>query len=239
MKEEWTSRTALLLGEEAVEKLRASRVAVFGIGGVGGHLAEALVRAGVGQIDLVDDDVISESNLNRQLFATRSAIGKAKVEAAAERLADIAPDCVIRTHKTFFLPEQAGQFDFAAFDYVADAIDTVSGKIGLVLACKAAGTPIISSMGAGNKLDPTRFRVADLYETAVCPLARVMRAELRKRNVEKLKVVYSEEEPIAPRGKMPEELPAGKKTVPGSVSFVPSAVGLIMAGEIVKDLAVL
>ena len=239
MKEEWTSRTALLLGEEAVERLRASRVAVFGIGGVGGHLAEALVRAGVGQIDLVDDDVISESNLHRQLFATRSAIGKAKVEAAAERLADIAPDCVIRTHKTFFLPEQAGQFDFAAFDYVADAIDTVSGKIGLVLACKAAGTPIISSMGAGNKLDPTRFRVADLYETAVCPLARVMRAELRKRNVEKLKVVYSEEEPIAPRGEMPEELPAGKKTVPGSVSFVPSAVGLIMAGEIVKDLAVL
>ena len=239
MTPEWTSRTALLLGEDAVEKLRGSRVAVFGIGGVGGHLAEALVRAGVGQIDLVDDDTVSESNLNRQLFATRSAIGKAKVEAAKERLSDIAPDCVIRTHRTFFLPETAGQFDFAAFDYVADAIDTVSGKIGLVLASQAAGTPIISSMGAGNKLDPTAFRVADIYDTAVCPLARVMRAELRKRGVEHLKVVYSEETPCPPKGEMPAELPAGKKAVPGSVSFVPSAVGLIMAGEIVKDLAAL
>ena len=239
MTPEWTSRTALLLGEDAVERLRAARVAVFGIGGVGGHLAEALVRAGVGQIDLVDHDTVSESNLNRQLFATRKAIGKAKVEAAKERLCDIAPDCVIRTHETFFLPETAGQFDFAAFDYVADAIDTVSGKIGLVLACKAAGTPIISSMGAGNKLDPTAFRVADIYETAVCPLAKVMRAELRKRGVEHLKVVYSEETPCVPKGEVPAELPAGKKTVPGSVSFVPSVVGLIMAGEIVKDLTVL
>lgn len=236
MSKEWLSRTELLLGTDAVEKLQSSRVAVFGVGGVGGHLAEALVRSGIGQIDLIDNDTVSESNLNRQLFATRSAIGRPKVEVAKERLSDIAPDCVIRTHQTFFLPEQAEAFDFGAFDYVADAIDTVKGKIGLVMACRAAGTPIICSMGAGNKLDPTRFEVSDISKTSVCPLARVMRLELKKRGVTDLKVVYSKEPPIAPHGAMPEQLPVGKKSVPGSVAFVPSAVGLILAGEIVKDL---
>lgn len=228
------SRTELLLGREAMEKLASARVAVFGIGGVGGHAAEALVRSGIGQIDLIDGDVVTESNLNRQIFAARSTLGMKKVDAARARLSDIRPECVIRTFPTFFLPEKTADFDFSVYRYVVDAIDTVAGKIGLVLACRAAGTPIICSMGAGNKLDASAFRTADLYETKVCPLARVMRAELKKRGVEHLKVVYSEEPPIAPRGK-PEE--SAGKTAPGSTAFVPPAAGLILAGEVIRDIA--
>ena len=230
------TRTEWLLGKDAVSRLRSARVAVFGLGGVGGHCAEALVRAGVGRLDLIDNDTVSESNLNRQLFATYSTLGMPKVEAAKLRLADIAPECGIVTHEVFFLPETAGTFDFSEYDYVVDAIDTVSGKLGLVMACRQAGTPIISSMGAGNKLDPTAFRVADIYDTKVCPLAKVMRAELKKRGVEKLKVVYSEEVPVVPEIPEGAELPAGKKVVPGSVSFVPSVAGLILAGEVIKDI---
>ena len=235
MNDGWLVRTEWLLGKDAVMRLQNARVAVFGLGGVGGHCAEALVRAGVGSIDLIDNDVVSESNLNRQLFATRSTLGMKKVEAAKLRLSDIAPDCNIQTHDLFFLPEVALEFDFSKYDYVVDAIDTVSGKIGLVLGCRQVGVPIISSMGAGNKLDPVAFRVADIYETKVCPLAKVMRCELKKRGVDKLKVVYSEENPIAPQDVPASLLPAGKKVVPGSVSFVPSVVGLIIAGEVIKD----
>ena len=230
------SRTELLLGAEAMTRLRASRVAVFGIGGVGGHAAEALVRSGVGAIDLVDSDQVSVSNLNRQLFALHSTIGMDKVDAAKARLLDINPDLVIHTHKCFFLPETAGQFDFAAYDYILDCIDTVTGKLQLAEAAHAAGTPIISSMGAGNKLDPTAFEVADIYETAVCPLARIMRKELRRRGIPALKVVYSREEAIEP-AETAEPDRQGRRSVPGSVAFVPSVAGLIMAGEVVKALS--
>ncbi|MBQ9686308.1 MAG: tRNA threonylcarbamoyladenosine dehydratase [Oscillospiraceae bacterium] len=243
------SRTQLLLGPEAMEKLAGSRVAVFGIGGVGGYTVEALVRSGVGQLDLIDDDRVCLTNINRQIIATRKTVGQYKVDAAAERIAQINPKCIVNTYKTFYLPETADQFDFSAYDYVVDAIDTVSGKIQLVLAAQAAGTPIISSMGAGNKLDPTAFRVADIYETSVCPLARVMRRELKKRDVKKLKVVYSQEKPMRPLEDMSISCrtncicPPGTKRhctdrrdIPGSVSFVPSVVGLIIAGEVVKDL---
>ena len=220
-------RTALLLGEEKLEKLAGSRVAVFGVGGVGGYVVEALARGGIGALDLIDNDVICLSNLNRQIIALHSTIGMAKVDAAAQRIADINPECIVRRHKCFYLPQNRAEFDFASYDYVVDAIDTVTAKIDLILAAKEAGVPVISAMGCGNKLDPTRFEVADLSETTMDPLARVMRRELKKRGVLHVKVVYSKEPAIRPR----EE---GR--TPGSVSFVPSAAGLVIAGEVIRDL---
>ena len=222
------SRTALLMGEAAVSRLAGSRVAVFGVGGVGGYAVEALARSGVGSLDLIDNDTVAPSNLNRQIIALHSTIGRSKVDVAAERVLDINPAITVHRHKCFFLPETADQFDFRAYDYVIDAIDTVSGKLEIILRCREAGVPVISCMGAGNKLDPTRFRVADIYQTKVCPLARAMRGLLKKKGVEKLKVVYSEEEAIQPAG--------GGRT-PASVAFVPSVAGLILAGEVIKDLA--
>ena len=230
------SRTALLLGAEAMERLKAARVIVFGLGGVGGHACEALVRSGIGAIDLVDDDQVSESNRNRQLFATRSTIGLDKTEAARQRLLDINPELRVTTHKCFFLPETADRFDFTQYDYIVDAIDTVTGKLALAEAADHAGTPIISSMGAGNKLDPTAFEVTDINKTSVCPLARIMRKELRRRGVKKLKVVYSKEDAMTPL-EQPEPDREGRRSVPGSVAFVPSVAGLILAGEVIKDLA--
>ena len=233
-------RTAMMLGERGVANLTKSRVIVFGVGGVGGHLCDALARAGVGAIDLVDHDIVSLSNVNRQMVALHSTVGRPKVEAMADRIRDINPDCRVTTHDCFYLPEEADRFDFSAYDYVADAIDTVKAKIDLVLRAKAAGTPIICAMGAGNKLDPTRFEVADLAKTSVCPLAKVMRVELRKRGVEHLKVVYSREEPVTPPMDAPTppiDENGNPKRAPGSVSFVPAVMGLIMAGEIIRDLA--
>ena len=228
------ARTELLLGPESMERIRRARVAVFGLGGVGGHLAEALARSGVGALDLIDSDTVSPTNLNRQTFALRSTVGMLKTDAATARLLDINPGLTVRTFPILYLPETAEQFDFTQYDYVADAIDTVSGKISLVLQAKQAGTPIICAMGAGNKLDPTAFRVEDLSRTSVCPLARVMRTELRKRGVEHLKVVYSQEQARRPRE---TDEPSEKRQIPGSTAFVPSVMGLIMAGEIIKDLA--
>lgn len=225
--DETFSRTAILLGDEALERLKASRVAVFGIGGVGGHAAEALARSGVGALDLIDHDTVSPSNLNRQIVALRSTVGRKKVEVMAERIADINPNVNVRIHDTFYLPETAHLFDFSAYDYVVDAIDTVTGKIALVEQAKAVGTPIICAMGAGNKTDPTAFRVADISQTKVCPLAKVMRVELRKRGITDVKVVYSEEPPLVPL----------QEGAPGSLAFVPSAAGLMMAGEVVLHLA--
>ena len=240
------SRTRLLLGQQGIDRLRAARVAVFGVGGVGGYVVEALARSGVGALDLIDDDKVCLSNLNRQIIATRSTLGMYKVDAAAARVRDIDPEIVVRTYKTFYTPETADQFDFTQYSYVVDAIDTVSGKLALVMQARAAGVPVICSMGAGNKLDPTRFEVADLYETSVCPLARVMRAECRKRGIDHLKVVYSKEPPMAPRPEeamtagTPDSSPARpgapKKRAPGSNAFVPSAAGLIIAGQVVCDL---
>ena len=219
----WYDRTSLVLGEDAVERLGKARVAVFGVGGVGGYIVEALARSGVGNLDLFDKDIVDITNLNRQIIALRSNIGRDKVDVAKERVLDINPECVVETHKVFYLPDTAADIDLSVYDYVADAIDTVTGKIALIENSKKAGVPIISSMGAGNKTDPSRFRVADIYKTSVCPLAKVMRKELRSRGIEELKVVYSDEEP--------------KKSVPtGSVPFVPPVAGLVMAGEIVKDL---
>lgn len=233
------SRTELLLGGEAMDKLASARVAVFGIGGVGGYAVEALARSGIGAIDLIDSDTVCLSNINRQIIATHKTIGQYKVDAAEERIFSINPDAVVRKHKVFYTPETADRFDFAQYDYVVDAIDTVSGKIQLVIQANIAGTPIISSMGAGNKLDPTAFRVADIYKTSVCPLARVMRRELNKRGIKKLKVVYSTEPPITP--KLTEEsinelIGTSRRSIPGSTAFVPSVVGLIIAGEVIKDL---
>lgn len=226
------SRTALLLGDGAIEKLKNSRVAVFGVGGVGGYVVEALARSGVGTLDLIDKDTVSVSNINRQIIALHSTIGQLKTEVAALRAKDINPDIVVHTHNVFYLPETAQNFDFSAYDYVVDAIDTVSGKIALVEQAKECSTPIISSMGAGNKLDATAFEVADIAKTSVCPLARVMRRELKKRGIEHLKVVYSKEEPL-PSPLTDEE---SGKAIPGSIAFVPSVVGLIIAGEVIKDL---
>ena len=239
------SRTQLLLGKEAMDKLAGARVAIFGIGGVGSYTAEALVRSGVGAVDLIDDDRVCLSNLNRQLFATQSTIGRYKVDVAEERMAEINPDAVVRTYKTFYTKETADQFDFTQYDYVVDAIDTVSGKLTLVEQAQAAGTPIICSMGAGNKLDPTAFEVTDIYKTSVCPLAKVMRTELRKRKIKRLKVVYSKELPLTPVGDPAEcsfPLPGAerkgvqRRQTPGSTAFVPPVVGLIIAGEVIKDL---
>ena len=229
MGDQWT-RTRQLLGDAAMERLRCATVAVFGLGGVGGMAAEALVRGGIGNLVSVDHDTVSESNLNRQVFATVPTIGMDKVEAARERLTAINPDLHLKVHKTFFLPETAKEFDFASYDYVVDAIDTVTGKIELVLASQRAGVPIISSMGTGNKLDPTAFEVADIYQTSVCPLAKVMRRELKQRGVKGLKVVYSKEVPIT------TDTEENGKRIPASVSFVPTAAGLVIAGEVIKDL---
>lgn len=226
------SRTELLLGKEGVEKLKNARVAVFGVGGVGGYVVEALARSGVGALDLIDKDIVSESNINRQIIALHSTVGQLKTEAAANRARDINPHIVVRTHNVFYLPENAQEFDFSQYDYVVDAIDTVSGKIALIEQAKCSNTPVISSMGAGNKLDPTAFEVADITKTSVCPLARVMRRELKKRGIEHVKVVYSKEEPL-PSNVTDEE---SGKSVPGSIAFVPSVVGLIIAGEVIKDL---
>lgn len=234
------SRTELLFGREAMEKLSGSRVAVFGIGGVGGHALEALVRSGIGTVDIIDDDKVCLSNLNRQLIATEKTIGQYKVDVAEERMKEINPEVIINKHKLFFLPETADQFDFTRYDYVVDAIDTVTGKIELVLQAEKAGVPIISSMGAGNKVEPTAFEVADIYKTSVCPLAKVMRRELKKRGIQKLKVVYSKEPALTPLGIHndcgAEKSHAKRRQIPGSNAFVPSVAGLIIAGEVVKDL---
>ena len=237
--EELYSRTAMLLGEDAINKLKESRVAVFGIGGVGGYVVEALVRAGIGAIDVIDNDEVCESNLNRQIIATRSALGMLKTDAAEARIRDINPDCKVTKYPCFYLPETAGQFDFTQYSYVVDAIDTVTGKIQLVMQAKEAGVPIISSMGTGNKLNPTQLEVTDIYKTSVCPLAKVMRRELKKRGVERLKVVYSKEEPRTPLIEYrEEEVKTVRRATPGSVSFVPSVAGLIIASEVIKDLSV-
>ena len=228
------SRTELLLGADAVERLKGCRVAVFGVGGVGGFAVEALARSGVGALDLIDNDTVALSNLNRQIIALHSTIGKFKVDVAAERVRDINPACEVKAHRVFFLPETEGQFDFSQYDYVIDAIDTVKGKLALVENAKAAGVPVICSMGAGNKLDPTAFEVADIYKTSVCPLARVMRYECRKRGIKKLKVVYSKEPPVALKQESEEE--TVRRSTPGSTAFVPSVAGLILAGEVIKDL---
>ena len=243
------SRTELLLGKEAMNKLENSRVAVFGIGGVGGYVCEALVRSGVGSFDLIDDDKVCLTNLNRQIIATRKTVGQYKTEVMRDRILEINPKADVRIHQCFYLPENASDFDFSEYDYVVDAVDTVTAKIELIMRAKESGTPIISSMGAGNKLDASAFRVADIYKTKVCPLAKVMRRELKKRGVKKLKVVYSEEQPIRPIEDMAISCrshcicPPGAKhkcterrDIPGSVAFVPSVVGLIIAGEVVKDL---
>ena len=219
-----------------MERLARARVAVFGIGGVGGHVVEALVRSGIGEIDLIDSDTVSESNLNRQLIATHSTVGRYKVDVMEERIRDINPQAVVHKYQCFFLPENAGQFPFEAYDYVVDAVDTVTAKIELVLKAQAAEVPMISSMGAGNKLDASAFRVADIYQTSVCPLAKVMRRELKNRGVKHLKVVYSQEMPLTPISSE-ETPPEGRRAIPGSVAFVPSVAGLIIAGEVVKDLA--
>lgn len=243
------SRTQLLLGKEAMQLLKHKRVIVFGIGGVGGYVCEALVRSGIGAIDLVDDDKVCLTNINRQLIATRKTVGKYKVDVMRDRINEINPECKVYCHNCFYLPETKDEFDFSQYDYVVDAIDTVSGKIALVLQSNEANVPIISSMGAGNKLDPTAFEVADIYKTSVDPLARVMRRELKKRNVKHLKVVYSKEKPIRPLEDMSISCrtqcicPPGTKQkftqrrdIPGSVAFVPSVAGLIIASEVVKDL---
>ena len=237
------ARTGLLLGDAALEKLATMRVAVFGIGGVGGYTCEALARSGVGALDLFDDDRVALSNINRQIIALHSTVGRYKVDVMAERIRDINPEAKVAAHRCFFTPENAHAIDFSCYDYVIDAIDTVSAKIELVVRCKAAGVPIICAMGAGNKLDPTRFEVTDLYKTSVCPLARVMRQEMRKRDIKKLKVVYSKEEPRKPQGKLQENMPATpgrtgtpRHNTPGNTAFVPPVAGLILAAEVIHDL---
>ncbi len=231
IKEEF-SRTAYIYGEDAIDKLKKSRVAVFGVGGVGGYICEALCRAGVGSIDIFDRDSVSVSNINRQIIALHSTVGRAKVDVMKERMLDINPDCNITAHNVFYLPENADEFDLSNYDYIADAVDTVAAKLEIAERAYKLGIPVISAMGAGNKTDPTRFEVADIADTTVCPLARVMRRELKARGIKKYKVVYSKEEPIK-SGVVDSE---SGKAIPGSLSFVPSVVGLIMAGEIVNDL---
>lgn len=243
------SRTELLLGNENMIRLKNARVAIFGIGGVGGYTTEALARSGVGTLDLIDDDRVCLTNINRQIYATRRTVGRYKVDVAEERILEINPEAKVNTYKTFYMPDTAAEFDFSAYDYVVDAIDTVTGKLMLVEQADHAGTPIISSMGAGNKMDPTAFRVADIYETTVCPLARVMRRELKKRGIRSLKVVYSREKPMEPVEDMTISCrsncicPPGtarkctqRRQIPGSNAFVPSVAGLIIAGEVIKDL---
>lgn len=243
MSDEQFLRTEMLIGSEALNKLKRARVAVFGVGGVGGTVCEALIRSGIGSIDIVDDDKVSVSNLNRQIIALKSTVGKDKVEVCKNRLLDINEEAVITAHKCFFTPETSDKFNFSEYDYVVDAIDTVTGKIELILKAKENGVPVISAMGAGNKLDPTAFTVDDIYKTSVCPLARVMRKELKARGVKGLKVVYSKEVPISSdltqkeeAAKTPTRTGKPKKSVPGSVSFVPAVMGFIIAGEVIKDL---
>ena len=219
------SRTELLLGTAAIEKLKVSRVAIFGVGGVGGYVTEALARSGIGEFDLIDNDKVALSNINRQIIALHSTIGRSKVEVMKERILDINPNAKITIHECFFLPETKDQFDFSKYDYVVDAVDTVTAKLQIIIQAKQAGVPVISSMGAGNKLDPTAFEVADIYKTSVCPLARVMRQECKKRGIKALRVVYSKEKPVIKTD-----------SAPGSCAFVPSAAGLIIAGEVIKDL---
>ena len=230
------SRTERLLGKENMEKLAAARVCIFGIGGVGGYVAEALARSGVGHLELVDNDVICLSNLNRQIIATHETLGQYKVDVMKERILSINPTAEVTVYKCFYLPETRAQFDFTNCDYVVDAIDTVAGKIALVLQAEESGTPVISSMGAGNKLDPAAFQVADIYQTSVCPLAKVMRRELKRRGVKKLKVVYSKEQPVAVQNDEESLLSSPRRSIPGSIAFVHSVAGLIIAGEVVKDL---
>ena len=232
------SRTALLLGSEGMQKLKNARVAVFGLGGVGGYVVEALARSGIGALELVDHDTISITNINRQILATTKTVGKSKALAAKERVLEIDPDISVTAREQFFHPDTAGTFDFSGYSYVVDAIDTVTGKLALVTAAQAAGVPIISCMGTGNKLDPTRFQIADISKTSVCPLARIMRKECAKRGIRHLKVLYSTEDPIPsdPTALSDEELPEGRRALPGSVAFVPSVAGLIIAGEVIKDL---
>ena len=231
-------RTALLMGEEALEKLAESKVAVFGIGGVGGYVCEALVRSGIGAFELVDMDTVSITNLNRQIIALESTVGRYKTEVMKERMQDINPDVKVSIRNCFFLPENADTFDFSQYDYVVDAVDTVTAKIAIIMKAKEAGVPVISSMGAGNKLDPTRFKVSDIYKTSVCPLAKVMRHEMKKRGIKDLKVVYSDELPIK-REKEENEDADGRrvKQVPGSCAFVPATAGLVLAGEVVRELS--
>ena len=234
-KETWYGRTEILLGAEGVKNLAQATVAVFGVGGVGGFAAEALARSGVGKLELIDHDTVSVSNMNRQIVALHSTVGKYKVDVMKDRIRDINPEIEVVAHRCFYLPETAGQFDFSKYDYVVDCIDTVTGKLQLVEAAKAAGVPIICSMGAGNKLDPTGFEVADISKTSVCPLAKVMRRELKKRNIKNVKVVYSKEEPVEAKAEVSQS--TGRRSVPGSCAFVPSVAGLILAGEVIKDLA--
>lgn len=229
------TRTEMLLGSEAVHKLKQCRIAVFGIGGVGGYTVEALARSGVSTLDLIDNDTVSITNINRQIIALHSTVGMNKTEAAKKRLLDINPNIKINTYNTFFTPENSGEFNFSQYDYIVDAIDTVSGKIELAVQADKANVPIISSMGAGNKLDPTRFEVSDIYKTSVCPLARVMRRELKKRNIGKLKVVYSKEEALSPKCESDEDS-GMKRQTPASIAYVPSVVGLIIAGEVINDI---
>lgn len=243
------SRTELLFGKDAMEKLEQSRVAVFGIGGVGGYTVEALARSGVGTIDIIDDDKVCLTNINRQIIATRKTVGQYKVDVMKERILEINPKAVVYTHQCFFLPENVDNFEFDQYDYIIDAVDTVTAKIELVMQAKKFNVPIISAMGAGNKLDPTRFEVTDIYDTSICPLAKVMRRELRKREIDKLKVVYSKEEPIKPLEDMSisckqncicppgaERKCTQRRAIPGSNAFVPPVVGLIIAGEVIKDI---
>ncbi|MBE5944008.1 MAG: tRNA threonylcarbamoyladenosine dehydratase [Lachnospiraceae bacterium] len=233
MKKEF-SRTEIMLGNEAMKKLQSARVIVFGIGGVGGYTVEALARSGVGVIDIVDNDTVDITNINRQIIATQSTVGRYKVDVMRERILDINPECKVNTHRCFYLPETKGEFDFSEYDYIIDAVDTITAKIDLVMEAKANNVQIISCMGAGNKMDPTAFLVSDIYKTSVCPLAKVMRRELKKRGVNELKVVYSKEETKKPQGEY--ELPEGKRQIPGSNAFVPSVAGLVMAAEVIKDL---
>lgn len=233
------SRTALLVGQKAIDKLQHSRVAIFGIGGVGGYVAEALARSGVGCFDLIDNDTVALTNLNRQIIATHATLGQAKVQVMAERIHAINPEAVVHVHQCFFLPENAHEFDFAQYDYVVDAVDTVAAKIAIIMAAKAAGVPVISSMGAGNKMDPSKFQVSDIFKTSMDPLARVMRQEMKKRGVKKLKVVYSTELPLTPMDELEGECHAEapqRRALPGSTAFTPSAAGLLLASEVVKDL---
>jgi len=234
------SRTELIFGGDAMDKLKNARVAVFGVGGVGGYTVEALARSGVGAIDIIDDDKVCPSNINRQIIATTKTVGQYKVDAAKQRILDINPDCKVTAHRTFYMPDTAELFDFTEYDYIVDAVDTVTAKIALAENAAAAGTQIISSMGAGNKLDPTAFEVTDIYKTSVCPLAKVMRYELKRRGIKKLKVVYSKEKPISPAVSNEETTSCDNgskcRQIPGSNAFVPSVVGLIIAGEVIKDI---
>ena len=231
------SRTQLLLGSDAMAKLKSARVAVFGLGGVGGYVVEALARSGIGALDLIDHDTISVTNINRQLFALHSTVGMSKAEAAKRRVLDINPEITVTVYNAFYGPDTADQFDFTKYDYIVDAIDTVTAKLALIANAKDVGTPIICSMGTGNKLDPTKFQITDIAKTSVCPLARVMRKECAKRGFKHVKVLFSTEDPIPSSEESTEELPEGRRSLPGSVAFVPSVAGLLIAGEVIKDIA--